>query len=40
MELIDFYNNIENGKKPLVGIKESCYAVQTALKIEEIIHNS
>ena len=38
-ELMDFYNNINEKKKPLVGIKEACKAVTIALKIEEQINN-
>jgi len=37
-ELIDFYSNIKNKQKPLVGIQESCDAVQTALEIEKILN--
>ena len=40
MELLDFYNNVKKKIKPIVGIKESCKAVATALKIEEIIYTS
>ena len=39
LELIDFYNNVKN-MQPIVGIKESCKAVETALKIEEIIYTT
>ena len=38
MELIDFYNNVKKNTQPIVGIKESCKAVETALKIEEILY--
>ncbi len=40
MELIDFYNNVKKNTQPIVGIKESCKAVETALKIEEIIYTT
>ena len=39
-ELIDFYNNITDKKKPKIGTKEACYATEIALKIDEQIGNN
>jgi len=38
MEFIDFVRNVKHKTQPIVGINESCKAVETALKIEEIIY--
>ena len=39
-EFLDLKDNIQNNKKPLIGLKDACTSTEIALEIEELIKSS
>ena len=39
-EFLDLKDNIQNNKKPLIGLKDACKSTEIALEIEELIKSS